>query len=136
VNEENKRENIREEIQRARKAREAAQLLMDNDFANDAVSKLYYFVLYGIRAVLLTKGLEPKSHEGALRLFGLHFVKEGVFLSKDSHVFSKLMKFREEADYNPSYLFTKEDFENVVEEADNLFLKIRGYLREKNYLGD
>jgi len=136
VNEQNKRENIREEIQRAQKAREAAQLLMDNDFVNDAVSKLYYFLLYGIRALLLTKGLEPKSHEGALRLFGLHFVREGVFLSKDSHAFSKLMKFREEADYNPSYLFTKEDFRYVAEETDNLFHKIKTYLKEKNYLRD
>ena len=132
--EENKRENIREEIERAEKTKEAAWLLMDNGFINDAVSKLYYFLLYGIRALLLTKGLEPKSHEGALRLFGLHFVKEGSFVPKDSHVFSKLMKFREEADYNPSYVFTQEDFRDVAEEASNLFLKIKTYLKEKNYL--
>jgi uncharacterized protein (UPF0332 family) len=136
VNEENKRENIREEIERAEKAKEAAPLLMDNDFVGDAISKLYYFLLYGIRALLLTKGFEPKSHEGAPRLFGLHFVKEGVFASKDSHVFSKLMKFREEADYNRSYVFTKEDFRDVAEEAGNLFLKITAYLKEKNYLKD
>ena len=132
--EENKRENIREEIERAEKAKEAARLLVDNNFVNDAVSKLYYFLLYGIRALLLTKGLEPKSHEGALRLFGLHFVKEGVFPSKDSHAFSKLMKFREEADCNPSYVFTKEDFSEVEAEAGNLFIKIKTYLKEKDYL--
>lgn len=132
--EENKRENIREEIERAEKAKEAARLLMDNGFINDAVSKLYYFLLYGIRALLLTKGMEPKSHEGALRLFGLHFVKEGVFVSKDSHVFSKLMKFREEADYNPSYVFTKEDFKDLAREAEELFFEIKAYLEKKNYL--
>ena len=134
--EENKRENIREEIERAEKAKEAARLLMDNGFINDAVSKLYYFLLYGIRALLLTKGLEPKSHEGTLRLFGLHFVKEEVFLSKDSHVFSKLMKFREEADYNPSYVFTKEDFNDLAREAEDLFFKIKAYLKAKNYIKD
>jgi len=136
VNEENKRENIREEIERAEKAKEAAQLLMDNNFISDAISKLYYYLLYGIRALLLTKGLEPKSHEGALRLFGLYFVKEGVFVSKDSHIFSKLMKFREEADYNPSYVFTKEDFKDLAREAEELFFKIKAYLKEKNYLKD
>jgi uncharacterized protein (UPF0332 family) len=131
--EENKRENIREEIERATEARRAAELLFRNDFIKDAVSKLYYFLLYSIRALLLTKGLEPKSHEGALRLFGLHFVKEELFISQDSHVFSKLMKFREEADYNPSYIFTKEDFKDLAIEADNLFLKIRAYLKDKDY---
>jgi uncharacterized protein (UPF0332 family) len=131
--EENKKENIREEIERATEARKAADLLFNNDFVKDAVSKLYYFLLYSIRALLLTKGLEPKSHEGALRLFGLHFVKEGLFPSQDSHVFSKLMKFREEADYNPSYVFTEEDFKDLAIEADNLFLKIRAYLKDKDY---
>ena len=131
--EENKRENIREEIERATEARRAAELLFSNDFIKDAVSKLYYFLLYGIRALVLTKGLEPKSHEGALRLFGLYFVKEGLFMSQDSHVFSKLMKFREEADYNPSYIFTTQDFKDLATEADNLFLKIRTYLKDKDY---
>jgi hypothetical protein len=60
-------------------------------------------------------------------------VKEGVFISQDSHVFSKLMKFREEADYNPFYVFTEEDFKDLAIEADNLFLKIRAYLKDKNY---
>ena len=131
--EENKRENIREEIVRATEARRGAELLFNNDFIKDAVSKLYYFLLYSIRALLFTKGLEPKSHEGALRLLGLHFVKEGLFISQDSHVFSKLMKFREEADYNPSYVFTEEDFKELAIEADNLFLKIRAYLKDKDY---
>jgi uncharacterized protein (UPF0332 family) len=131
--EENKRENIREEIERATEARRAAELLFSNDFNKDAISKLYYFLLYGVRALLLTKGLEPKSHEGALRLFGFHFVKEGLFMAQDSHIFSKLMKFREEADYNPSYIFSKEDFKDLAKEADNLFLKIGAYLKEKYY---
>jgi uncharacterized protein (UPF0332 family) len=131
--EENKRENIREEMERATEARKAAELLFKNDFIKDAVSKLYYFLLYSMRALLLTRGLEPKSHEGALRLFGFHFVKEGLFITEDSHVFSKLMKFREEADYNPSYMFTKEDYIELEKEADNLFCKIKNYLKEEDY---
>jgi len=78
MNEENKKANIREEIERADEAIKAADLLFDNGFLKDAVSKLYYSLLYCIRALLLTKGLEPKSHEGALRLFGLHFVKPKI----------------------------------------------------------
>jgi hypothetical protein len=43
------------------------------------------------------------------------------------------MKFREEADYTPSYVFTEEDFKELAIEADNLFLKIRAYLKDKDY---
>jgi len=134
MNEENKRENIREEMERAHEAIKAADLLFENGFLKDAVSKLYYSLLYSIRALLLTKGLEPKSHEGALRLFGLHFVKPGSFEARDSHVFSKLMKYREEADYNPSYTFTRDDFIEFKSEAQTVIYKISTRLKEKKYL--
>jgi uncharacterized protein (UPF0332 family) len=134
VNEENKKANIREEIDRANEANRAAHLLFENGFIRDAVSKACYSLLYSIRAVLLTEGLEPKSHEGALRLFGLHFVKPGAFEAKDSHIFSKLMKFREEADYNPSYTFAREDFTEFKTDAEGLIQKITHYLESKNYL--
>ena len=132
--EKNKRENIREEIERASQTMSAATLLFDNNLINDAVSRLYYFLLYNIRALLLTKGLEPKSQEGALRLFALHFIKEKIFEPKDSHVFSKLMKYREEADYNPSYVFTKDDFTDFKKEAEAHSIKIKSYLKNNRYL--
>lgn len=134
MREENKKENIREEISRAHEAIKASDLLFENNFVKDAVAKLYYAFLYTIRALLLTKGFEPKSHEGALRLFALHFVKRGIFEAKDSHIFSKLMKYREEADYNPSYIFTNEDFIELKKEAESVLLKISSYLKEKGYL--
>jgi uncharacterized protein (UPF0332 family) len=134
VREENKSENIREETARADESMRAAELLFDNGFIRDAVAKLYYSLLYMIRAILLTKGLEPKSHEGALRLFGLHFVKQGVFEAKASHLYSKLMKYRQEADYNPSYMFTSEDYTEFKEEVVILIQKITTRLKEEGYL--
>jgi len=101
VTEKNKKSNIDEELSRAETALGAADLLGANGYLNEAVSRLYYYLLYEIRALLLTEGFEPKTHEGALRLFSLHFVKNGSFPSDSSHTFSKLMKYREEADYNP-----------------------------------
>jgi len=87
MTEENKKINIQEEMKRADESMRAAHLLYENNFLNDAISRLYYFILYNVRALLLTKGLEPKSHEGALRLFSLHFIKAGIFDIKSSHIF-------------------------------------------------
>lgn len=134
MNEQNKKKNISEELQRANEVIKAASILYKEGLLNDAVSRLYYFVLYNIRALLLTKGLQAKSHEGALRLFGLHFVKEKIFSTKSSHIFSKLMKYREEADYNPSYMFTAEDFSEFNKEALGLAEDIHAYLKKTNYL--
>ena len=135
MREENKRGNIQAELEGAEKTLSEANLLFKNGFFKGAVSRLYYSLLYSVRALLLTKGLEPKSHEGALRLFGLHFIKEGLFETKASHIFSKMMKYREEADYNPAYRFTREDFVGLRKEVGELSKKIKAYLREKDYLG-
>ncbi len=134
MNKENKKDNVREEIEHAEESMKAAGLLFNNGFVRDAVAKLYYSLLYTVRAMLLTKGLEPRSHEGALRLFGLHFVKQGIFEPEDSHVFSRLMKYRQEADYNPSYVFTPEDFIEFKKDAENVMVRIRSRLKQEGYL--
>jgi len=134
VTEENKKANIAEELGRAEEALGATELLYNGGFYKDAVGKLYYFLLYHVRALLLSKGMEAKSHEGALRLFGLHFVKESVFAPDDSHLFARLMKFREEADYNPASLFTKKHFIELKREAVRLSTSIKRHLRHAGYL--
>ncbi|MBF0560204.1 MAG: HEPN domain-containing protein, partial [Nitrospirae bacterium] len=131
MTEENKQLNIKDELQRASQSLSAADILFEKGLLNDAVSRLYYALLHVVRALLLTKGLEPKSHEGVLRVFGLHFVKEGTFAVKDSHLFSRLMKYREEADYNPAYVFTREDYIEFKDESMLLSDKIKAYLKEK-----
>ncbi len=134
MTEPNMRENIAEELGRADRSLEAADVLYDHKFFNEAVSRLYYHVLYLVRALLLTKSLEPRSHEGALRWFALHFVKTEAFPAESAHTISKLMKFRGEADYNPSYVFTAEDYQSLRQETRSLAEKIRAFLRKEGYL--
>jgi hypothetical protein len=45
-----------------------------------------------------------------------------------------LMKYREEADYNPAYVFNLEDFTALRTEVSELSNQIRIYLNEKGYL--
>ena len=128
---ENKKENIKEELARAEDCLRSAELLVSHGQIADAVSRLYYYVYHVVRALLLSKGLEPKTHEGAVRLLGLHFVRPGILPGRVSHVFVKLMKYREEADYNPSYLFTKDDYAGFKEEAVFLHSAIMMFLNEE-----
>ena len=129
----NKRLAIFEELERAKSAMAAARLLARNDLLNDAVSRLYYFVLYHIRALLITIDLEPNSHEGALRLFGLHFVKNGPLPPEFSHLFSRLMKYRDEADYNPSYIFEQSDVDGLIDEAVVIAKRITEVIAEAGF---
>jgi len=110
----NRLANIKAELERARAAKGAAQVLFEHGYLHDAVSRLYYWAFHNVRAMLLSKGLEPKTHEGALRLFSLHFVKSGPFNASSAHTFARLMKYRQEADYSAEYVFRQEDFREFL----------------------
>lgn len=131
--EKNKKANIQDELKRAEDAAVSAELLFNNGLVADAISRLYYAVFHMLRGLLLTKGLQPKTHEGALTLFSLHFVREGLFAAADGHIVARLMKYREEADYNSSYVFTENDYRRFKKEGDHLCSKIRRYLRQDRY---
>ena len=130
---ENVTANIREELRRAQQSLGAASLLAAKGFLNEAVSRLYYFLLYHVRALLLTMGMETRSHEAALRLLGLHFVREGIFDRTVSHLFSTLMKYREEADYNPFYAFGMQDLQELREQAVNVADTMRRWIEREGY---
>ena len=131
----NQKLNIREELDRVDVCLQSVEVLRRSNLHSDAVSRLSYYVLYHVRALLLTLGMEARSHEDALRYFSLYFVKEGPFPASASHLFSRLMKYREEADYNPSYAFEASDVDGFIDEARILCKRIRDHLREQGLLG-
>lgn len=116
---------------RAEDCLRSADLLDTHGQVADAVSRLYYYVYHTVRALLLSRGLEPKTHEGSVRLLGMHFIKPGIVDARASHILAKLMKYREEADYNPSYVFTKNDYAGFKEEAVVLHDSITKFLEKE-----
>lgn len=134
MTDENRRLAIAEELRRAQDALRAADLLSAQGLHADAMSRLYYAALYHVRALLLSLGLEARSHEGALRLLGLHFVQPGLVPTRVAHGFARLMKLREEADYNPSFPLDASDVAGqratVVTLADDCAAQLRaaGYM--------
>ncbi len=107
MTEKNKAVNIEQELERGKDCLKSAELLAVNGQLADAVSRLNYYSYHVMRALLLAKSLEPKTHEGILRLLGMHFIKPGILPTTTSHVFARLMKYREEADYSRCTLFPK-----------------------------
>lgn len=134
MTDQNRAAAIAEELARAENAFAASTLLAGGGFSSDSVSRLYYSALYRVRALLLTRGLEAKSHEGALRLLSLHFVKAGLLPADASHLFSRLMKYREEADYNSSYVFTEKDVVQLREEVAAFAAQVADLIRRAGYL--
>jgi uncharacterized protein (UPF0332 family) len=65
-------------IGRAKRRLDAACLLFEDGFYEDAVSRAYYSMYFAAKALLLKKDITVKTHKGLLSKFGLEFVNEGV----------------------------------------------------------
>ena len=119
MKEENKRENIREELSHADESLHAARILIDAKLFRESIPKLYYTMFHTLRALLFTNGLEPRSHGGVSHYFNSHFVRSELFSREHGRFFNRLMKYRHEADYGLVCEITEQDcnewLKNVVE---------------------
>jgi uncharacterized protein (UPF0332 family) len=75
-------------------------LLMQNQLYNAALSRLYYACFYAITALLLSKGLTPKTHSGVDTLLHQYFVKQSIFDADKSAFYTRLMRQIEIDGYN------------------------------------
>ncbi len=53
------------------------------------MSRAYYAVMHYARALLVTVDEEPKTHEGILWRFSLHFVKSGAVSEAEGKILDR-----------------------------------------------
>ena len=97
-----------------------ARWALQQEYYRSAVSRAYYALFDVAKALLLTKGVSPRSHAGAGMLFGQHFVKTGQVPREYGRWFSKALKARLEADYEESREFTREEAQETLDVAEQL----------------
>ena len=121
------------ELQRANDALQAAETLLHAGLYNDSVSRAYYGVYHIAYAVLLTRGLEPKSHAGLRTLFSFHFVKTGKIEQKYLRLIANMQTHREEADYTSKVIFEKKQAERLLEDAKAFRHAMTHFLRTSGF---
>ena len=101
----NCRRNALEERQRGEVCLAEARYLLEGGFHNAAVSRAYYAAFHCALALLMLKGLEPKTHRGVIQLLQLHYVETGALSARDAAAIGQLETYRELSDYNAKVLF-------------------------------
>jgi uncharacterized protein (UPF0332 family) len=112
-----KRANIAAELTRGESSLRSAELLLAGGQYADAVSRAYYAAFHHARALILTLGAEAKTHTGVERLLQRDFVHGGALSPEVASLLSKLMTFRQNADYMAEYVFTETMAHEQVEGA-------------------
>lgn len=63
------------------------------------VTRLYYACFHAANAVLYARELDPRTHQGTLRLFGKEVVEAGDAARNDGRFLNDMRSYRQVADY-------------------------------------
>lgn len=135
MTDENKRRNIADEVARAEEALRAADALLGLGLFSDSISRSYYAVLHFVRALLLSRGLEAKTHAGVVHLFHAELVRPGFFPASHNRSIAGLQRAREFADYDAAVTFTRADAEACLADARALEADAGAFLRQTGLSG-
>lgn len=92
---------------------------------NLVANRLYYALFYMIAALLLDKDIQFKSHAGAIRAIGLHFVSKGLLTSEEGSLISRLQNMRSSGDYDDLFNWTEENVAPMFEPTEALLDKMK-----------
>lgn len=134
MNAKNKKFNIQTEWKKTLTSFREGQVLLKENFSEGAISRFYYAIFHAAQALLLTQGLQAKSHKGVGRLFSLHFVKSGQIDSHYSRILSHSQQEREEVDYFSEYVFSQEDACEREKETKEFLDVVEKHLKKDKFL--
>lgn len=95
-------------IQKAKDTLDEVEIIIQNQFWNTAINRMYYACFYAVNALLVKNDIEVSSHTGVRQQFGHHFVKTGKFDKNLAKHYTDLFEKRHKGDYNDFFDFDEE----------------------------
>ena len=112
---------IKLKVDKARALMNEVEILLENKFYNNAISRIYYSCYHVTRALLLTIDISPKTHSGLISSLHKYFVAQNLFDTHNAAFFASLMQARIEDDYNDFII-------NDIAEIDVYIIPAKNYL--------
>lgn len=131
---ENRKRNGADELQSAREALADARVLLERGSPRGAVTRAYYAAFHAARAVLLSRGLQVKTHSGLMQKFSEEFIKTGALAVRTKDTLAGLMEKRGVADYGERSewtLLSEQVARELVAAANEFVDDMEAWLQEK-----
>lgn len=93
---------------------ETADLLLENNRYRACISRSYYAMYHATQALMASKNLSSKSHKGAIKLFGQHFVKTQELPIELARYLSDAYDLRRLSDYEETVFLTQQQAETLL----------------------
>lgn len=102
----------------------------ENKSLKVSVNRAYYTVLHAIRSLLILKGIDPVTHDGAKTMFSLHFIKSKLLPAETLKIFNHLLMLRRDVDYGDFEEINNEDATIALDKAKS-FIEMIEPVRQK-----
>ncbi len=130
MKESDRKEIAKYRISRAHETLREVDILIENQFWNTAVNRLYYGCYYAVSALLISTEIKAQTHAGVRQMFGLHFIKTGLIDRELGRYYSNIFDKRLTGDYDDFIEYVKDDVlallkpaQEFVKEIDKLIKK-------------
>ena len=116
---------VRYRIKNATDTLKEVDVHIQNQFYNTAANRLYYACYYAVSALLIANGIASKSHDGVIQMFGLHFIRTGVFPAHYGKFYSQLFKERQTGDYEDLFNHDRESVAELYPKAQEFISAVK-----------
>ncbi len=117
-------------MERATELVDEAKELLQNERYKSANNRAFYAMEKTMKALLAIKEIDADSHNGCLRQFNVHYIKEriGGFEPGDYKRIANAQRIRNVSDYDDFYIADKKECQQQVEMATEFLNKARAFM--------
>lgn len=117
-------------MERAIELVDEAKELLQNERYKSANNRAFYAMEKTMKALLAIKEIDADSHNGCLRQFNVHYIKEkvGGFEPGDYKKIANAQRIRNVSDYDDFYIADKKECQQQVEMATEFLNKARIFM--------
>jgi len=117
-------------LARSRREIDAARLLAEGDFYDQAISRAYYAAFYAAEQALSSLGELRSKHSGVIAAFGRLVVREGGLDEKVGRILRSLFEQRDGVDHGAT-IASQEDTEIAIRDAQRFVDAVESWLSER-----
>lgn len=106
----------------------SSKILFEEEQYRDSITLSYFAMFSSARALLLKKGISPKTHEGTLRLFAKEYVRNVLFSRRSFGFLYDARETRNDSSYGYSKIFSQEDAQVLISQAEEFIDEVETLL--------
>ena len=118
---------IQYRITRAKETLQEVDAMVENEFWNAAVNRLYYSCYYAVSALLLKNEIKSQTHSGTRQMLGLHFIQTEKLNRNLGKFYSDLFEKRQTGDYDDFIEYDKETLNYLIPLANELIKEVENF---------